>query len=131
MSFIRRGVAREHPFLEETMMKSCTRCGSATGGVVDGLCASCDGRIADSIAVRPRTATIRGTPAPAHLPADPDDTVVVDPPPICEMLAAFVDGELDATAAKAFRDHLTGCSACEKDLLWQLQLDAALSTMRE
>lgn len=61
---------------------------------------------------------------------DDADTVVVDPPLICEMLAAFFDGELDVTAAKAFRDHLAGCPACQKDLLWQLKIVAALSTMR-
>lgn len=81
MSFVRRGTPRQHPFPED---KSCRRCGSATGGIIDGLCVSCDGRIADSIAGRPRTKTIRGTPPPAHLPADPDDvdTIVVDPPPV-------------------------------------------------
>ena len=79
MSFIRRGAPREHPFPE---FKSCRRCGSATGGIIEGLCASCDCRIADSIAGRPRTATIRGTPAPLHIPSEPvdDDSIVVDPP---------------------------------------------------
>lgn len=84
MSFVRRGTPREHPFPEDKPFNSCKRCGSATGGVIDGLCASCDGRIADSIAGRPRTATIRGTPPSAHLPAvaNDEDTIVVDPPPI-------------------------------------------------
>ncbi len=115
-------------------MKSCIRCAAATGGIgPDGRCASCDGRIADSIAGRPRTSTIRGTHPTSRRPAEPDDadTVVVDPPPVCEMLSAFVDGELDATAAQAFRDHLPGCPACDRDLLWQIQLQARISTLRK
>lgn len=136
MSFIRRGIPREHPFSEEKPMMSCKRCGSATGGIVECLCASCDGRIRDSIAGRPRTTTLRGAPPPAHLPAEPlnedtdEDTIVVDPLSPCEMLVAFADGELDAAAAQAMREHLASCSACERDLTMHLQLGAALSTLR-
>ena len=52
-----------------------------------------------------------------------------DAHPICEMIAAFADGELDAIAAQAFREHLAGCSTCERQLLTQLQLGAALSLL--
>lgn len=54
--------------------------------------------------------------------ADDNDTIVVDPPSLCESLGAFFDGELDEPAAKSFRDHLAGCSTCERELHTQMQL---------
>lgn len=44
--------------------------------------------------------------------------------PVCASLDVFVDGELDAPSADAFREHLPGCGKCQAGLEERLQMDA-------
>jgi anti-sigma factor RsiW len=52
---------------------------------------------------------------------------------ICErnLIAAYVDGELDANVTMLFEDHLEGCASCRAELrahrLFVCELDAALT----
>ncbi|WP_224369018.1 CHAT domain-containing protein [Hyalangium versicolor] len=46
----------------------------------------------------------------------------------CEQLAAFVDGELSAEEAEAFRQHLAGCADCQAGLEDQVQASLAVSS---
>lgn len=48
---------------------------------------------------------------------------------MCWGLVAFVDGELDAERAAAFREHLKTCAACDHALVDVVQVGAQLSTM--
>lgn len=50
---------------------------------------------------------------------------------LCADLCAFVDGELEAGRATAFRDHLAGCEACPAELFREGQLTARLSERKE
>lgn len=47
----------------------------------------------------------------------------------CANLVSFADGELEPTAAAAFRDHLRSCEACQRGLIEAQQLSARLSAM--
>lgn len=47
----------------------------------------------------------------------------------CGDLIAFVDGELDAERAAAFRVHLQTCETCETALVEAVQLGARLSEL--
>ncbi len=47
----------------------------------------------------------------------------------CSDLVSFVDGELDAEHAEAFRAHLRTCDACQTGLVEAMQLSARLSTL--
>jgi len=47
----------------------------------------------------------------------------------CDDLLGFVDGELDAERAAAFRDHLRSCDACRTGLVEAVQLSAQLTTL--
>src|SRR5690349_6366756 len=47
----------------------------------------------------------------------------------CDNLICFVDGELDADDAEAFRAHLRTCAACPDNLIEAVQLSAHLSTL--
>lgn len=47
----------------------------------------------------------------------------------CENLISFVDGQLDADAAEAFREHLRTCVTCPDNLIEAVQLSAHLSTL--
>src|SRR5687767_15496382 len=52
---------------------------------------------------------------------------------MCErnLIAAYIDGELEETVTLAFEDHLTNCAACRAELrahrLFVCELDAALT----
>jgi anti-sigma factor RsiW len=56
---------------------------------------------------------------------------------ICErsLVAAYIDGELDADLARLFEDHLKSCGACRVELrahrLFVCELDAALTESAE
>jgi hypothetical protein len=47
----------------------------------------------------------------------------------CDNLISFVDGQLDAGAADAFRAHLRTCATCPDHLVEAVQLSAHLSTL--
>ena len=47
----------------------------------------------------------------------------------CEDLQAFSDGELEASRADAFREHLKSCQSCRSELVEANQLDARLTTL--
>src|SRR5262249_27819179 len=47
----------------------------------------------------------------------------------CDNLISFVDGQLDADDAEAFREHLRTCETCPDDLIEAVQLSAHLSTL--
>jgi cellulose synthase operon protein C len=47
----------------------------------------------------------------------------------CDNLISFVDGQLDADDAEAFRAHLRTCEACPDNLIEAVQLSAHLSTL--
>lgn len=48
---------------------------------------------------------------------------------LCNDLVAFVDGELDAEHATAFRVHLRCCDACQSKMIEAIELSARLSSM--
>lgn len=56
---------------------------------------------------------------------------MTSPPTPCADLFPFVDGELDAERAAAFRVHLQSCDACRRGLTEAVQLTAYLSTPRK
>ena len=45
---------------------------------------------------------------------------------ICEQAALYFYGELDARQQAAFKEHLPGCAACQKELVFLEQTQAAL-----
>jgi hypothetical protein len=47
----------------------------------------------------------------------------------CDNLISFVDGQLDADDAEAFREHLRTCETCQDNLIEAVQLSAHLSTL--
>jgi len=49
----------------------------------------------------------------------------------CADLCLFVDGELEADRATAFREHLAGCEACRAELPRAQQLASRLSERKE
>src|ERR1044071_8596605 len=49
---------------------------------------------------------------------------------LCDNLISYVDGELDAPEADAFREHLKTCEDCPARLVEAVQLTAQLSTLR-
>jgi anti-sigma factor RsiW len=49
----------------------------------------------------------------------------------CSDLGAFVDGELETSAADRFNDHLDTCTACREALADQMQIEARLSVIAE
>ncbi|RKH90756.1 zf-HC2 domain-containing protein, partial [Corallococcus praedator] len=46
--------------------------------------------------------------------------------PMCEQLAAFVDGELTPEQAQAFSVHLADCAECQAGLEDQVQVSLAV-----
>lgn len=48
---------------------------------------------------------------------------------MCWQVGAFVDGDLDAERADAFREHLDGCAKCRAEVLGLEQLKARLTTL--
>lgn len=48
---------------------------------------------------------------------------------VCDSVGAFATGDLTASAAAAFRAHLSGCEPCRKALIEEVTLDARLSTL--
>src|SRR5262245_25732714 len=47
----------------------------------------------------------------------------------CADLIRFVDGELEAEHAAAFRDHLSNCNACQGGLVAAMQLSTRLASL--
>jgi predicted anti-sigma-YlaC factor YlaD len=64
-------------------------------------------------------------------------SATVRQPNICErnLIAAYVDGELEADIASLFEEHVEGCAACRSELrahrLFVCELDAALTETGE
>lgn len=55
--------------------------------------------------------------------------IAVGPSLRCEDLTAFVDGELDADEADAFRAHLAFCESCSVNSVSEIQLSSQISTL--
>lgn len=49
---------------------------------------------------------------------------------MCWQVGAFVDGELDAERAEAFRGHLSGCANCRQESLDLMTLTERLLELR-
>jgi anti-sigma factor RsiW len=47
----------------------------------------------------------------------------------CDELVPFADGELDASRADKFRDHLKACDDCRKNIIEHVDLVARLKDL--